>query len=78
MSNFLEKPQSAPMTTPTVRLMAAQIKARDTEILAPVQSASNVDWPLAPDPRIQWMLIPISFKALDGERCLAALLKRFV
>ena len=52
LSTFLEKPQIAPTTIPTVMLIAAQTSARLIDILAPVQIASNVGSPDAPVPRI--------------------------
>ena len=52
-STFFENPQIDPTITPTVRLIAAQIKAREMEILDPNHTASNVDYPAAPVPKIQ-------------------------
>ena len=51
--------------------MAAQISARDTEILDPFQIASKVDPPAAPVPKIQWMLNPNFSMAACGVRCYA-------
>ena len=42
-STFLLKPQTAPITTPTVMLMRAQTSARETEMLEPYHTASKVD-----------------------------------
>ena len=61
----------APTTTPTVMLMAAQMKAREMEICAPVQMASKVDCPAPPVPRIQWMFRPNISTASMGDLCLA-------
>ena len=52
-STFFENPQIDPTTTPTERLIAAQINAREMEILDPNHTASNVDCPAAPVPKIQ-------------------------
>jgi len=52
-STFFENPQTDPTITPIERLMSAQINARETEILEPNQTASKVDCPEAPDPKIQ-------------------------
>ena len=43
ISTFLLKPHTAPMTTPMVMLIRAQIRARETEMLEPYQMASKVD-----------------------------------
>ncbi len=45
-STFFENPQIDPTTTPTERLIAAQINAREMEILDPNHTASNVDCPV--------------------------------
>ena len=55
-SIFLEKPQMAPITTPTVILIRAHMKAREMEIFAPLHTASKVELPEAPVPRIQCRL----------------------
>ena len=72
MSTCLEKPQIAPMITPTVILMRAQTSASEMEIREPYQIASKVELPAAPVPRIQWILCPNFSIARDGVRCFAA------
>ena len=72
ISTFLEKPQRAPITTPTVMLMSAHMNASDTEMRAPFHMASNVDSPDAPAPRIQWIFEPNFAMAAEGVKCLAA------
>ena len=72
ISTFLEKPQMAPTIIPTVMLITAQISARDREILAPYHTASKVDWPEAPAPRIHLMLKPNFSMALPGLKCFAS------
>ena len=56
---------------PTVMLMRAQMKAMVMEMRLPNQTASKVDWPEAPEPRIQWILRPSCSMAAPGSRCLA-------
>ena len=49
---------------------SAQMKAIDTEIRLPYHTASKVDWPEAPEPRIQWIVCPRRSMAAPGSRCL--------
>ena len=72
-----DSPHTAPTSTPTVILIAAQMSARVMEILEPYQIASNVDSPDAPAPSIHLRLKPNLSMAAEGVRCFALASRRF-